>query len=494
MKIKSLVILCALFISQTFFIISPVRALDPTSMRIKALGENTQGLISDTYTDLLANPARQRLLPANNAIIKIGSNGNPITLAYNTSPAFVLVEGRIQHSAFGNDQLTSNFTNSNFFLEQQSINKATYDNSDINAVGLLGFGSERFGYGLGLYYQYTDVTNFSNSTLNKRYKNTSSLTTTGITDSTSTLDGKTALQNPSLVFGLHWKGEDDRYSEKDLIMKLLFSKSTSRKNTETSQFTNNDPDQDGLDISGTAISTPSTSNNMFSSINESNPSYKAGAGFEYHLRNISNDAERGFLFSFTWQPTDVPNNLTERSSFQTVSGSTSTTTANSRQILSDGDGNTFTSVIGIGGIKKLNNRLGLGLAVRATTVYTKTDRTMSDYVGNTLISQRDISEQSFTNGLNTPLFAEVYITHSLTLRGNVTGSWNYSNSKEDVANAFFAPETLKSSNYSTGSNYGLGLGYVWRNLIVDLFSTSNIFDTTNLGMQLSYIFGGSKTE
>lgn len=82
---------------------------------MKGLGTSLQGIISEDFTDLLANPARQRLWQRKQLTARIGGNGNPIGIAYSMPalPFFLMAEG--SRTGWSSVQNTASVSNQYYF-------------------------------------------------------------------------------------------------------------------------------------------------------------------------------------------------------------------------------------------------------------------------------------------------------------------------------------------------------------------------------------------
>lgn len=298
----------SIFFVISFWIVSgSAFALDQTSMRMKGLGTSLQGIISDDFTDLLANPARQRLLPRKQLTARIGGNGNPIGLSYSMPalPFFLLAEG--SRAGWGSAQNSASVTNQyyppNISAEQSSyLSESSFENYAL--AFLSGFGTDSFGLGFGLNQDNSNSWNRSESMYGSNTLRASDGQFVRISDYTSRRKDGNYFRNSTAILGLHWRDGVDLQKDKDLIFKLSLPKRKTHKDTINIQSDDYDPDGNGdMDwIPGNTTPTPNNSASIRSSEEKQNSAYSLGGGIEWRSRKKSKDSQAGYLVSLSYQP------------------------------------------------------------------------------------------------------------------------------------------------------------------------------------------------
>lgn len=473
-------------------------ALDQTSMRIKGLGTSMQGIISDDYTDTIANPARERFWRQKQVIAKFGSWSRPISIGYaaGTIPIFILVEGTVYQSGYASNYYSSypHYSIPANTIADQSVYSGNYDTGNYGLVAMSGFGSNAFGVGFGLYYDESRNSSEYNSLYGGKYIRG----TNGETIYQNTNDRKTRslsyLQNSQAVLGFHWRNDSEAQKDKDLILRLPFSRNKARSSTKNISNTDYDPDGDGNnDYSGPGnpISTPNKASTLEFSTDKQTPAYRAGAGVEWRGKKISKDAKTGYLLSFSWQPASLKDSTYLHKEAQTVIGATTTTTINQDTLkLLGGKRNSYSGVLGFGGIWQVQEKVWLGLGLRVEGTLINTKQTTLNIFSGTPSDSFGFMLDSFSSTISFPLLFELPLTTNFVMRGNLTSQWYYSKTEQVLTNIYFAPLKQTAITSNTSVTYGVGAGYQWKALTVDVFTDYNLLTASlyQMLLQCSYKF------
>ena len=473
-------------------------ALDQTSVRMKGLGTSMQGIISDDYTDTIANPARERFWRQKQAIAKFGSWSRPVSIGYAAGriPVFLLAEGAINQSATASNYYSSS---PHYYMPantsaNQSIYSSNYDTGNYGLVAMSGFGSSAFGIGFGLYYDESKNSSASDSLYESKYIRG----TNGETIYQNTGGRKTRsvsyLQNSQAVLGFHWRNESEVQKDKDLILRLPFSRNKARTSTKITSNIDYDPDGDGNNDyygPGNSISTPNKTSSLDSSIDKQNPAYRAGAGVEWRGKKISKGAKTGYLLSLLWQPAALKASTNVHKEAQTVIGATTTTTINFDTLkLLGGKRDSYSGILGFGGIWQVQEKVWLGMGLRAEGTITNTKQTTLNISSGTPADSFGFMLDSFSSTIRFPLLFELPLTTNFMVRGNITSQWYYSKTEQVLTNLYFAPVKQTAITSNTSVTYGIGAGYQWKDLTVDIFTDYNIFTVSlyQMLLQCSYKF------
>ncbi len=473
-------------------------ALDQTSMRIKGLGTSMQGIISDDYTDTIANPARERFWRQKKVIAKFGSWSRPVNIGYaaGTIPLFLMAEGAINKSGYASNYYSSNLNYSvpaNTSADQ-SVYSSNNDTRNYGLVALSGFGSNAFGFGFGLYYDESKYSNVYDSLYESKYIRGTNGETVYQNASKRKTRSVSCMQNSQAVLGFHWRNESDVQKDKDLILRLPFSRNKARTSTNYISKTDYDPDGDGNNDyygPGNAISTPNKTSSLDSSVDKQNPDYRAGAGVEWRGKKISKDAKTGYLLSFLWQPATLKASTNVRREYQTVIGVTTTTIINTDALkLLGGEKNYYSGVLGFGGLWQVQEKVWLGLGLRAEGMVTNTKQTTLNIFSGTPTDSFRFMLDSFSSTISFPLLFELPLTTNFMVRGNITNQWYYSETEQVLTNLYFAPLKQTAITSNTSVTYGIGAGYQWKDLTVDIFTDYNLFTVSlyQMLLQCSYKF------
>lgn len=491
------------FLMLVFFCLTPflrVVALDQTSMRMKGLGTNMQGIISDDYTDTIANPARERFWRQKQVIAKVGLYSSPISIGYAVGaiPVFLLAEGTINQSGATNNYYSSNphYSIPTNTIANQYIYSYNSDRGNYSLLAMSGFGSTAFGVGFGLYYDESKILGTNDSLTGYKYIRGLNGETIYQTIGDQKTRSVSYMQNLEAVLGFHWRNESEVQKDKDLILRLPFSRNKARTSTKNNSNTDYDPDGDGNNDQygpGNPISTPNKVSSKDFSTDTQNPAYRAGAGVEWRGKKISKNAKTGYLLSFSWQPAALRAITNAYKESQTVTGATTTTTINLDTLKQlGGKRNSYSGVLGFGGIWQVQEKVWIGLGLRAegTIANTNTKQTTLNIYSGTLVDSFGSKLDSLSSTISFPLLFELPLTTNFTMRGNITSQWYYSKTEQVLTNLYFSPVKQTAITSKTSVKYGIGAGYQWKAFMLDIFTDYNPLTVSlyQLQLQCSYKF------
>lgn len=482
----------SIFFVISFWIVSGrAFALDQTSMRMKGLGTSLQGIISDDFTDLLANPARQRLWPRKQLTARIGGNGNPIGLSYSMPalPFFLLAEG--SRAGWSSVQNTASVSNQYYFpniyaQQSRSLWESSFENYAL--AFLSGFGADSFGLGFGLNQDNSSSWNRSESIYGSNTLRASDGQFVRISDYTSRQKDGNYFRNSTAILGLHWRDGVDLQKDKDLIFKLSLPKRKTHKDTINIQSDDYDPDGNGdMDwIPGNATPTPNNSASIRSSEEKQNSAYSLGGGIEWRSRKKHKDSQAGYLVSLSYQPEALTGVSGGRYESRSVSGTSTTiqdlTTLDQNSV---SKAYSYSGAVAAGSMWFIQERIWVGFGFRAEGTYKSERKITSDLILNT---GNILRTHVLTSTLDFPLSFELPLARNLAVRGNITSRWSYSKTEQDMANAYFAPMAQTTTKSNTSTSYGIGAGYQWNSLILDLFTTNELLNAAGWQLQCSYRF------
>lgn len=459
---------------------------------MKGLGTSLQGVISDDFTDLLANPARQRLWPRKQLTARIGGSGNPIGLAYSMPalPFFLLAEG--SRAGWGSVQNSASVSNQYYFPNidaQQSY--SLWENSVENyaLAALSGFGADSFGLGFGLNQDNSSSWNRSENTYGSNTIQASDGQVVRISNYIYNRKYGNYSRNSTAILGLHWRDGVDLQKDKDLMFKLSLPKRKTYQDSIDTQIEDTDPDGNGnRDYygPGNTTPTPNNSSSVRSSEEKQNSAYSLGGGIEWRSRKKSKDSQAGYLVSLSYQPEALTGASGGRYESRSVSGTTTTiqdlTTLDQNSV---SKAYSYSGAVAAGSIWFIQERIWVGFGFRAEGTYKSELKITSDLILNT---GNTLRTHVLTSTLDFPLSFELPLARNLAVRGNITSRWSYSKTDQDIANAYFAPIAQTTTKSNTSTSYGIGAGYQWNNLMLDLFTTNDLLNAAGWQLQCSYRF------
>lgn len=469
-------------------------ALDQTSTRMKGLGTSMQGIISDDYTDTIANPARERFWRRKQLFAKAGAYGNPTSIGYSMGPApfFVLAEGVVNRYSYPSNNFYNNSDSdipTNIYA-QEYINSSKSDYSNYSLVSMSGFGSDAFGIGFGVFYDESRNLGDTDSLRNQKDLRGPTGQVVHIESSNQHRQTRNYLQNPRAVLGFHWQTLGEYQNDKDLILKISLSRNRMRASAKNTSSIDYDPDGNGNDDRwgiGDPFPTPFTVSYLNSTTDNQNPAYRTGLGVEWRRKKASKDAKTGYIFSLSWQPAAFKRNTAAHSESRTITGTTTTIISldTSQQIRRRED--SYFGVAGIGGIWQIQERLWTGLGLRAEATLAHTNQNL-DFTSANSVSRSELEIDNFSSKVGFPLLFEFSLNPHFTIRGNITYQWDYSITEQESANTYFSPVKQTTRSSRTYSNYGVGAGFEWKDLRIDLFTASDLSQLTTFLLQSSYRF------
>lgn len=356
-------------------------------------------------------------------------------------------------------------------------------------VFLSGFGADSFGLGFGLSQDNSNSWNRSESIYGSNTLRASDGQFVRMSNYTYRQKDENYFHNSTAILRLHWRDGVDRQKDKDLIFKLSLPKRKIHRDSINTQSDDYDPDGNGnMDHlgPGNTTPTPNNSSSVRSSEEKQDSAYSLGGGLEWRSRRKTKDSQAGYLVSLSYQPEALTGASGGRYESRSLSGTTTTiqdlTTLDQNSV---SKAYSYSGAGAAGSMWFIQERIWVGFGFRAEGTYKSERKKTSDLISNT---GNTLRTHVLTSTLDFPLSFELPLARNLAIRGNVTCRWSYSKTEQDIANAYFAPMAQTTTKSNTSTSYGIGAGYQWNSLMLDLFTTNDLLNAAGWQLQCSYRF------
>jgi len=475
-------------------------ALQQTSLRIKAMGENLQGIVEDEYTDMLANPARM-----------VGINKN--TVFANTTAEVLTEEGIKKSKIYGNPSLPVSFSLfsvnnwgviaeldksvsqsgyvSNYkgpgvtYLElRDSVDQSESQNEQFDIGVFKSFSLKRYSMCFAL---FPGRIISANNSLSKSDYNTidsiSGVTLNKYNETYNSLNEIESLYN-KIVFGFNHEVKES--IREDLVFTINLQQNKTFHFSNNYNYRDMDPDNDGNNMYGTPITTPSYSTSSIETRNAQDPKLMSGVGVEYRLnKNLTENISKGLIFGLSWQPSETNQINTQLNQNYSLIGVSITSSTFISSSTISGNSNLYKIFITWGkNIKFPDKKLLLAYALRGDFSFNDTAKN-TDLIFNYAASK----SQEYTGSLGLTTGLEYGVFSSLSLRAGVSLAFVGSVKDETVSTSLLNQYQVHSKSFDQSKMLTFGLGYRPLDyLCLDIYTTGNILTLSNLQLQVKYMF------
>jgi hypothetical protein len=461
-------------------------AIEKRSYRIDGMGRYLSGVVVDQYTDLVANPARLSTTPTL-LTAKAGDNANPLSLGYVAGGNWAVI-GEWRGSRMRNDSDSTSLAilNGATIFSNTSANSAISNLDYPSAKVMKAFSLFGRTWGFGLEY----LGQSSVSTTDTR----SSFVNYGPTSVPVQIENEVSRYNStyqSSSYNLQLgKYTRDEKGETDLIFGFNPYYSDSSLETYSSEFTDYDPDLNGLNISNNPLAgTPNTSTSVSRTASKSDPRINVGVTFEYRARRRESDtsSRTAIIGASYWNSAGRTRGSSHATNSTTVGAVVTTTLDNfytnsqERKSESGEAYATFGRATLLMG-KKLQLAYAAGLDVNVSRgVYT-------NYLAGAMASNTDFND--ITGTLYSSAGIEYLPVTQLALRCGVTPAIDIRQRQDKVVNYNnILNKTIHTDSYAQSVSFSAGFGLrPVEQLRLDVFVTTEVFKIDDYNLMLQYLF------
>jgi hypothetical protein len=285
-----------------------------------------------------------------------------------------------------------------------------------------------------------------------------------------------------------------------VVLRGQLARSRSRQVSQSNSYTHYDPDGDGLGRTGGALVNDWRDSITNYSATKDQPSLRAGVSLDLRSRRRSADAEGGWLCVLSFLPSDVETTRQTGGAPSSIStgGTVTTTYSLQNQTITSGNANRVLLTYSRGERRKISPRCWLGVAARAdvdlSLERSETRVAFSTATGAPGLNASSPYEQdTLSSVFRLPVHLEIQPTRSLSLWASVSPSLNITQDRIRGQSAGTFPDySVTSGDQYTSAEWGLGVGYKWRQVEVQgtFVTGSSQFYFNNMGqVQLIYRFG-----
>ena len=475
---------CMVIIALIFATCSTLYALENVSFRIKALGSSLSGIVEDSYTDVLAYPAR---LSKWKKTTLTGKFGGGDTFNFGLFRKFGLIG---ETSVYRNlDEDYSEDIYSYYYdlvREYTRVTESDSDNKVYNFVGLIGMDlSNRISIGSNyLYYQD------KNSSVSDRDSTTeyvdSDQKTLYIHNNVYVNSSGAYSENHRFAFGLLCLSESNQELDVTFEGALKYDKTTSAY--KDYDLYDNDPDGDGKNYGGGSIPTPNK--DIYDLEEKSLRKLKKELGGGVQLRysyQIGDFSTLRFILGGDYQPFDIKGNENFYQEDTDIEGSTTTVTLRQSRSSIVGDRGEINSLGAIGIEKKFGEQILLGIAIRWAGSFVTEDSTKVTAPDSSPQFEEKDKLRIYQHELSLPIGIELSPFRAIDLKFRVgtRGKFSWQSSKETIKNkdtgAIIAD--LHSKDYDTDIDYTGGIGFVFKDLQLDIYTTTDFISFSQWQLQ-----------
>ncbi|MBN1824126.1 MAG: hypothetical protein JW803_07390 [Endomicrobiales bacterium] len=464
-------------------------ALETVSYRIKAMGDGLNGVVPDEYTDILANPGRLAVQGGQKQFYgKTGNSGRPITFGYfnrNKLGIVAEVSERISYLDDPDSRSSFNTTYNTWFNDRSQYTYKSHS-EDIGLVFLKAGRRPYGGFGVSLVPQRT----FSGSQTINRQIRTHEDNSSGIITSEEAYNSEYINESDVLSLSLNFgKYKKTAERECDKVFKITGKQTRNRYYSESVQYTNNDPDSNGLDWYGGYmwIYSPDITRSAEMRERKQNPAPRLGAGYEYRSRKHKGDnTMSAFVLSLSYQAERNEIESVLSNDYYRVLGTTTTSISTRVGNEISGDINTYALYAKWGSARKaLSEKLLLAMAVSCNLSYVAENNSATEVI----FQEETLKSEVYQGGVNLSMGIEYMYRPSLALRFGVSPYASKSKSISEVLCIDGARECSITDSYSQSSSFTAGAGFSpVESVTVDIYTYSDVLDLGNAKLQVRYAF------
>ncbi|OGS19878.1 MAG: hypothetical protein A2252_12255 [Elusimicrobia bacterium RIFOXYA2_FULL_39_19] len=455
-----------------------VWAIQPTSYRIKAMGENLQGIVEDEYTDMIANPARVSEINKNK-LYGTPPRSLPASLSLFTNSNWGFIT-ELNKSASGNSSFSTNrYYSSAYWQINDYIYQSEYESEQFN-IGIFKSIPLKY-YSIGFAFipeRNMSVNNYFNES-NYEYRKIQSDEVIYNSNSSGQGIDKTESINSKIVIGYNQKIE--KSSIKDIVINLNMQKNKVLTLRDDYSSQNNDPDNNGKNYYDNSITTPSYSNSFTETKSDQDPEFMLGIGIEYRIKKIEDDkASKGVIIGLSWQPSEINQVDTKANQYYSVSGVNITSSTYIYSSTITGNSNLYKTYIAWGrSIKLQDSKFLLAYALRSELSFNEIQKD-----DTSSISYSESVSREYTGSLGLTSGVEYNLFSNLALRTGVTVSFTGSVKDENITQY-----KIQSKRFNQSTIFATGFGYKpFDYLSLDIYTTGNILSIYDLQLQAKYMF------
>jgi len=475
---------CMAIVALIFTACSALYALENVSFRIKALGSSLAGIVEDNYTDVLAYPAR---LSKWNKTTLTGKFGGGDTFTFGMFRKFGLI-GETSMYRNLDESYSEDIYSYSYGLVRKDTRLTEFDSDDevYNLMGLIGMDlSNKISIGSNyLYnqvknssvYDYRSITEYINSDQEVLY----------IHSSRYVNNSDAYSKSREFAFGLLYLSEFNQEIDVTFKGALKYNKTSSASKDD--DLHNYDPDGDGKNYGGNPIVTPNKY--IYDSENNSLRRLKKKLGGGLQLRYsypLGDFSTLRFILGGDYQPFDIKGNENFYQEATNIIGSTTTVTLRQSSSSIVGDRGEINSLGAVGIEKKFSEQILLGVAIRWAGSFVTEDSTKVTVPDSSPQFKEKDKLRTYKHELSFPIGVELspFRAIDLKFRLGARGKFSWQSTKETIKNkdtgAIIAD--LHSKDYDTDINYTGGIGFVFKDLQLDIYTTTDFISFSQWQLQ-----------
>ncbi len=473
-------------LTMMVFLCSNAWPLEKVSYRIKALGGDLQGVVADTYTDVLFNPARMQ--GGNTTVTgKIGQYGNPFTVGYFTRGQWALL-GEGYENITQSESLGTSLT-----LQSQYsvVANRDYISRSLNEAHSLDMGLlkavPRNGYALGFAVYPSWSLSKSDYDNDETYTNSNQHTGVLLYKDIYKNSNKNETESQAARIDIGYYTLAGEGIEKDVVYSVLARQTKSIVRSGYYRFTDNDPDLNGQRWDGWNTVTPNY-NSQFSQT-ETKQDYRpqVGAAFRYQTRRRPDPStSKVFRFESSWQPERIEREQLAQSDSYSVSGAAVSQSTSTKRTTISGRNDVFQAAVTAGAtIEMLDRKLLAGYALRGDASY----RAQNTDTTQDALSLGSSRLRSYSVALSVPFGLEYYAFSFVSLRWGVTPRFTMTSSQEEKVSPWSPDCAITSRSTSQSAVYSAGFGVSpFDALELNFVTSGEVLNLNNWQMQFNYMF------
>ncbi|MFB0528087.1 MAG: hypothetical protein ACETVT_04360, partial [bacterium] len=476
---------CIASIALIFTACSTLYALENVSFRIKALGSSLSGIVEDNYTDVLAYPAR---LSKWNKTTLMGKFGGSDTFTFGLFRKFGLIGEASTYRNLNESYSENLFLNSYSLLMERytMLGKYDYDDEVVSLAGLTGVDLNSR-VSLGSNYLYNQVKDSSNMEKTSTREYISSDQEILYTRSERGLTKKEEYsEEHQFAFGLLYLSESNKELDVTLTGVLKYDKVSEVDKDYDS--TDNDPDGNAENYWGSPIVTPNKEINDSENNSLRRLKKKLGGGlqlrYSYPLAEL---LTLRIVVGGNYQPFDIRGSEDYASDRIDIEGSTTTVVSMQSSSSITGNREEINPVGAVGIEKKFGEQILLGVAIRWDGSFVTEDSTNIKVTDSSSQSTEKDKLHTYQHELSLPIGIELspFRAMDLKFRLGARGKFSWQSIKETVKNkdtgAIIAD--LHSKHYDTDIDYTGGIGFVFKDLQLDVYTTTDFISFSQWQLQ-----------
>jgi len=474
---------CIASIALIFAACSTLYALENVSFRIKALGSSLAGIVEDDYTDVLAYPAR---LSKWKKTTLMGKFGGGDTFNFGFLRKFGLIGETSVYRNLDESYSEDIYSYSGLVSKDTRLTESDSDNEVYNLMGLIGMDLNNK-ISIGSNYLYNQDKN--SSVYDRNYTNeyiSSDQKILYIYKSRNVDNSGEYSESHEFAFGLQYLSGSNKELDVTLTGALKYDKTSSVDKGYHS--TDHDPDGDGKTYGGSPIVTPYRQ--IYDSENNSLRRLKKKLGGGLQLRyshQIGDFSTLRIIAGGNYQPFDIKGNEDFYREDTNIIGSTTTVTLTQSSSSITGNREEINPVGAVGIEKKFGEQILLGIAIRWVGSFVTEDSTKVTVPDSSPQFKEKDKLRTYQHELSLPIGIELSPLRAIDLkfRLGARGKFSWQSTKETIKNkdtgAIIAD--LHSKDYDTDIDYTGGIGFVFKDLQLDIYTTTDFISFSQWQLQ-----------